>query len=124
MRKLNLFFVAAIICSFAFLVYTAEAAASKPHRGAASPSLLAVSPSAPSVGNAVAFSGCDYASGSSVTIIVYSPGAAAFFGAATDSSGCFDTAATESYTADEAGGYEVDAYQSQQLIATIHFTVS
>jgi hypothetical protein len=123
MRKLNVSLSLIVICSVALLGYTAPASAKKPVH-AASASLLAVSPSAPVVADALVFSGCGYTADSSLTIVVYAPGYAAFFGAATDVSGCFDTAATENYTADVAGDYQVDAYQADQVVATIHFTVS
>jgi hypothetical protein len=120
MRKHRLFVLIVAVCMAAGLVYTASAAAKKPVRSA-SPGLLVVSPSTPQVGDTVTFSGCGYTPGSSVTIIVYSPSAAAFFGAATDSNGCFDTEPTENYTADEAGSYEADSYQVGLLVATVHF---
>ena len=73
---------------------------------------LAVAPAAPAVGDALAFSGCGYSAGEGVTVVVTSPYAYSWFGATADAAGCFDTTATETYTALEAGSYTAEAYQS------------
>jgi hypothetical protein len=63
-------------------------------------------------GNNLVFSGCGYAASSSVSVVVKSPFAMSFTGAATDTSGCFSTANSWEYTALMAGSYTVDVYQS------------
>jgi hypothetical protein len=72
---------------------------------------VSVSPSAPLVGDNLDFSGCGYAASSNVSVVIVSPYATSFTGAATDPSGCFSTSGW-GYTALEAGPYTVQIYQS------------
>jgi len=63
------------------------------------------------VGDNLAFSGCGYAANTNVSVVVVSPYAASFTGAATDATGCFSTSGW-GYTALEAGSYTINIYQS------------
>lgn len=80
----------------------------------------------PTVGSSLVFSGCGYQPGVGVTVTVTSPTAVAFFGGIADSSGCFSTAETTTYTADNAGTYKAAAYQShrRKADASVVFTVT
>ena len=82
--------------------------------------------SEPTVGSSLVFSGCGYEPGVGVSVKVVSPSAIAFFGGVAASDGCFSTAGTTTYTADDAGTYRASAYQSsrRKADATVTFTVS
>jgi hypothetical protein len=111
------FILLALLSAVFVLVTSAAAGGSKPS--------LAVSPAAPVVGDSLSFSGCGWAAGQPVTLVVYSGEAAAFFGVTPGQDGCFDSAATETYTAEVSGDYQLSGYQGhgQQPDAIIHFTV-
>jgi hypothetical protein len=77
-------------------------------------------------GDNLVFSGCGYAASSNVSVVVVSPYATSFTGAATDATGCFSTG-TWGYTALEAGSYAVKIYQSSDHhnpSASLTFSVS
>jgi hypothetical protein len=82
--------------------------------------------SQPTVGSSLVFGGCGYTPGVGVSVKVVSPTAIAFFGGIAGSDGCFSTASTTTYTADDAGTYTASAYQSsrRKADATVTFTVS
>jgi hypothetical protein len=69
-----------------------------------------VNPSAPVAGDNLVFSGCGYAASSNVSVVIVSPYATSFTGAATDSSGCFSTSGW-GYTALVTGSFTVNIYQ-------------
>ena len=79
----------------------------------------------PSVGSSLVFSGCGYAPGVGVSVTVQSPGAMSFFGGMAGSDGCFSTASTQTYIAQDAGSYQASSYQSskRRAAATVSFTV-
>lgn len=103
--------VAVIAAIAAVLLVTPAVAAKRSHAwvavnsttGAAGPNLV--------TGADLVFSGCGYAASSSVSVVVSSPFAMSFTGAATDTSGCFSTSSTWEYTALMAGSYTVKVYQ-------------
>jgi len=82
--------------------------------------------SQPTVGSSLVFGGCGYAPGVGVTVTVQSPTAIAFFGGIAGSDGCFSTASSTTYTADDAGTYSASAYQSskRKADANVTFTVT
>jgi hypothetical protein len=78
-------------------------------------------------GDNLVFSGCGYAASSNVSVVINSPFAMSFTGAATDTSGCFSTANSWEYTALMAGSYTVAVYQSSDHhnpSGSLTFTVS
>jgi len=87
---------------------------------------LSVAPAAPHVGDSLTFTGCGYAPGVGVSVVVYSPDAVSFFGDLADADGCIDTSATQSFTAFAAGDYTASAYRSggHKPDATVSFTVT
>lgn len=97
----------AIVATVAAVLLVAPALAAKHH---ADP-WVSVNPSTAVVGDNLVFSGCGYASSSSVSVVVDSPFAVSFTGASTDSNGCFSTSGW-GYTALMAGSYTLDIYQS------------
>jgi hypothetical protein len=80
---------------------------------------------APSTSTPLVFAGCGYQPGVGVTVTVQSPSALSFFGAVAGADGCFSTAATESYTPNQAGSYTASTFQSsrRRADATTSFTV-
>jgi hypothetical protein len=87
---------------------------------------LSVTPTDPSVGDHLVFTGDGYKPGVGVTITLQSPTALAFFGALADADGHFTSANTEDYPASQAGSYTASAYQSggRKPVALLSFTVS
>ena len=79
----------------------------------------------PSVGSSLVFSGCGYTAGVGVSVTVQSPSAMSFFGAMAGSDGCFSTASTQTYIAQDAGSYQASSYQSskRRAAASVSFTV-
>ncbi|MGN6577081.1 MAG: hypothetical protein ACTHKG_15520 [Nocardioides sp.] len=77
-------------------------------------------------GSSLVFGGCGYQPGVGVSVTVTSPTAIAFFGGIADSAGCFSTGGNSWYTADDAGTYKAQAYQSskRKADATITFVVA
>src|SRR5215211_7583935 len=71
---------------------------------------LAVSPSATVASDNLVSSGCGYEPGKGVSVRVESPYAISFSGALAGADGCFSTMNT--YTAQQVGGYEALAFQS------------
>ena len=107
--------------------FAAPAVAARPAQATLTVSTAdAVAASQPTTGSSLVFSGCGYQPGVGVTVTVQSPSALAFFGGIADSAGCFSTASTTTYTADEAGTYKASSYQSskRKADATVTFTVS
>jgi len=86
----------------------------------------ALATTAPSVGSQLVFAGCGYQAGVGVTVTVHSPSAISFFGAVAGADGCFSTASTVTYTANDAGDYTAASYQSsnRRADATVAFTVA
>lgn len=86
---------------------------------------VTVNPAAPVVGDTLVFAGCGYTPNIGVTVTVQSPSAVSFFGGIAGTDGCFSTAATETYVAQDAGDYTVDAYQGRKrAVASTSFTIS
>lgn len=110
-----------LVTLFGVLVFATSASANRNHAAT-----VVVSPSPAHVGDSLTFSGCGYTVGEAVTVVVISPQATSFSGANADGNGCFSTAGTWGYTAQQAGNYEVDTYTSNghHADATLAFTVS
>jgi hypothetical protein len=88
-------------------------------------STAAATTTSPSVGSELVFGGCGYQAGVGVTVTVQSPSAVSFFGAVAGDDGCFSTASTTTYVAQDAGSYTAATYQSsnRRADATVSFTV-
>lgn len=77
-------------------------------------------------GDNLVFSGCGYAASSNVSVVINSPFALSFTGAATDTSGCFSTSGW-GYTALMSGSYTVNIFQASDKhnpSGTLTFTVN
>ena len=125
MRKLIALFVLSAALS---VTLAAPSTAARPTSATLTVSTAgaAAASSEPTVGSSLVFSGCGYEPGRGVNVTVTSPTAIAFFGGIADSDGCFSTAETTTYTADNAGTYKAAAYQSsrRKADATVTFTVT
>ena len=111
----------AMVLTVVALMASASAFAGKP--AAYSPSLsvswpvAAASTFAGTTETSYLVSGCGYnVSLGGVTVVVYSPGAAAFAGAMPDSNGCVSLS---NFATNGAGHYEIDAYQTVRGKATL-----
>ena len=78
------------------------------------------------VGSSLVFSGCGYTPGVGVSLKLESPSAIAFFGGVAGSDGCFSTADTQHYVAQDAGNYKASSYQAnkRKADATVTFTIA
>ena len=86
---------------------------------------LAVNPTAPVVGQTVAFTGCGYVPNAPIKIGVQAPYAAISFQSSTDSSGCFDSSTFETFAPLQPGDYYVDTWQGgHRALAGLEFTVA
>ena len=85
-----------------------------------------VASGAMTTGSSLVFSGCGYAPGVGVSVTVQSPSALSFFGGVAGSDGCFSTASTQTYIAQDAGSYEAKSYQSsrKRADASVAFSVA
>jgi len=120
--------VLAAVASVSFAA-TAEASRNRDATLAVSPSATVASDNldsswVPVVGDNLVFSGCGYEPGKGVSVRVESPYAISFSGALAGADGCFSTMNT--YTAQQVGGYEALAFQSnaRRADAALSFTVS
>jgi hypothetical protein len=119
----------AVIATVAAVLLVAPAIAAKPTHSSA---WVAVNSTAGGTstnlvqGNNLVFTGCGYAAGSNVTIVVASPFATSWSGAPTDSSGCFSSSQW-GYTALMSGSYTVNIFQASDKRSpsgTLTFNVS
>jgi hypothetical protein len=110
----------AMVLTVAALMASASAFAAKP--AAYSPSLsvswpVAAASTAATTETSYLVSGCGYNAGlGGVTVVVYSPGAAAFAGAMPDSNGCVSLS---NFATNGAGHYEIDAFQTVRGKSTL-----
>jgi len=102
--------VAVVATVAAVLLVTPAVAAKRPSAWVAVNSTTGAAGTNLVAGDNLVFSGCGYAVSSSVSVVVNSPFAMSFTGAATDGTGCFSTSGW-GYTALKAGSYTVNIYQ-------------
>jgi hypothetical protein len=117
----------AVIATVAAVLFVAPSFAAKPtHAWVAVNSTTGAAGTNLAAGDNLVFNGCGYAANTNVTIVVNSPFATSWSGAATGADGCFSSSQW-GYTALMSGSYTVNIWQTTDKAhpsGTLTFTVN